>query len=143
MPENPLVGRSPLALEIRRLRIRGAMSQDDLAFKLSTKSTCVCRWENDQGIPTFGNLKKIAKACGVDAAGLLRLRNLQCTDRTGRYTARIAGTDAINYVAPVGKVGEAELLIYNTWAGGRAAKHSFVAGWHAACSTDVNFQFNG
>ena len=144
MSQNPLEGRSALALELRRLRMRAAMSQQDLAGLLGdTNNNSIVRWENGAYIPSEKALYKLAAALKCDMNPLRILRNAERARLKGAKLARNADVAGVKYLNEQFEGLHGEWLAYETWAKHRTSKLSFVAGWNAAYVSDVNFQFNG
>ena len=145
MPENPLEGRSPLALELRRLRIRAALSQSDLSLllKRSANANTIYRQELGKNTPTEGSLRKLARVLNCDVAPLLILRNAELAKRRHEKLTRKSGIVNVNYRDERHPNVEAEWMMYQRWVGYRPARVSFVAGWNAALATDNSLLFNG
>lgn len=51
---------------IRETRKRAGLSQKELAERLQTTQSVIARWETGRREPSFANLQRIARACGLD-----------------------------------------------------------------------------
>lgn len=60
-----------LAATIRSLRLRGGLSQRELAGRLRTPRTYVSKIENEKATPTLANLERLARALEVSVPELL------------------------------------------------------------------------
>ena len=145
MPEKPLEGRSPLALELRRLRLKAALSQLDLAVRLNkgANANTVIRQELGKSLATEGSLRKFARALNCEVAPLLILRTAELAKRRNEKLTRKLGTVSINYRNEQHSNLEVEWLRYQRWVGYRPARMSFLAGWNAALATENSLLFNG
>ena len=54
-----------------RARRRGGLSQAELARRLGTTRSAVCRWESGGADPAFGNVDRVVRACGLALADVL------------------------------------------------------------------------
>ena len=61
MPTDELIGQ-----EIKELRIKRGMSQEQLANAISISKSSISEWESCKRAPRMSTLRKIAKALGVD-----------------------------------------------------------------------------
>jgi transcriptional regulator with XRE-family HTH domain len=68
---NPGRGRLNLAHSIRSLRLRGGMSQRQLATRMSVPRTYVSKIENEKATPTLSSLERLARALEVSVPMLL------------------------------------------------------------------------
>ena len=57
---------------VARARRRGGLSQAELADRLGTTRSAVCRWEKGGADPAFGNVDRAVRACGLELADVLR-----------------------------------------------------------------------
>ena len=152
MPEKPLEGRSALSLEIRRLRLKAAMSQLDVGGLMGWSSATstggysgnvLLRWENGYLIPTVESLRKFAEVVNADPEPLILLRNAEKSKRKKECRAlKYKGKD-LDYAAETSPYLESEWKVYRTKTKNYMGRVSFVAGWNAACATETNFCFNG
>lgn len=65
--------RIALAEQIRTLRVRSGMSQEDLAFKCDLHRTYISQIERRQKSPTIDSLERIAAALQTTPSTLLKL----------------------------------------------------------------------
>lgn len=61
----------PVARAIRALRMRGSMSQRQLAMRMGVPRTYISKIENEKATPTLSSLARLAEALGVGVAELL------------------------------------------------------------------------
>ena len=56
-------------MRIRELRLKAALTQDDLALQMKVDRTSVTKWECGAGLPTADKLPKLAQVlgCTIDA----------------------------------------------------------------------------
>ena len=72
MPSNGHVrGHLNLAASIRSLRLRGGLSQRQLALRMSVPRTYVSKIENEKATPTLSSLERLARALEVTVPDLL------------------------------------------------------------------------
>jgi len=64
-------GHLNLAVSIRSLRLRGGMSQRQLAGRMSVPRTYVSKIENEKATPTLSSLERLARALEVTVPELL------------------------------------------------------------------------
>jgi len=64
-------GHLNLASSIRSLRLRGGMSQRQLALRMSVPRTYVSKIENEKATPTLSSLERLARALEVSVPDLL------------------------------------------------------------------------
>lgn len=64
-------GRLNLAASIRNLRLRGGLSQRQLAARMSVPRTYVSKIENEKATPTLSSLERLARALEVSVPDLL------------------------------------------------------------------------
>ena len=64
-------GHLNLAYSIRTLRLRGGLSQRQLAMRMSVPRTYVSKIENEKATPTLSSLERLAKALEVNVPDLL------------------------------------------------------------------------
>jgi transcriptional regulator with XRE-family HTH domain len=64
-------GHLNLAASIRSLRLRGGLSQRQLALRMSVPRTYVSKIENEKATPTLSSLERLARALGVTVPDLL------------------------------------------------------------------------
>src|SRR6202046_568301 len=64
-------GHLHLAQSIRNLRLRGGMSQRQLALRMSVPRTYVSKIENEKATPTLSSLERLARALEVTVPELL------------------------------------------------------------------------
>src|SRR5439155_22023056 len=64
-------GHLNLAASIRSLRLRGGMSQRQLALRMNVPRTYVSKIENDKATPTLSSLERLARALEVGVPDLL------------------------------------------------------------------------
>jgi transcriptional regulator with XRE-family HTH domain len=64
-------GHLHLAQSIRNLRLRGGMSQRQLALRMSVPRTYVSKIENEKATPTLSSLERLARALEVSVPSLL------------------------------------------------------------------------
>jgi transcriptional regulator with XRE-family HTH domain len=64
-------GHLHLAQSIRALRLRGGMSQRQLALRMSVPRTYVSKIENEKATPTLSSLERLARALEVSVPSLL------------------------------------------------------------------------
>ena len=57
---------------VARARRRVRMSQAELAQRLGTTRSAVCRWEKGGADPAFGNVERAVRACGLELVDVLR-----------------------------------------------------------------------
>src|SRR5438067_6057013 len=65
-------GHLNLATSIRSLRLRGGLSQRQLAGRMGVPRTYVSKIENEKATPTLSSLERLAKALEVSVPDLLR-----------------------------------------------------------------------
>src|SRR5207253_3460429 len=65
-------GHLNLAASIRSLRLRGGLSQRQLAARMSVPRTYVSKIENEKATPTLSSLERLARALEVSVPDLLR-----------------------------------------------------------------------
>lgn len=97
---------------IREARRRAGLSQEELAERLGTTQSVITRWETGNRSPTFENLVRAVRACGLDIAFTLgrpdhdhdlfiaENRRLRPAERLDQLTEQQAGLDDL-----VGQVG--------------------------------------
>jgi transcriptional regulator with XRE-family HTH domain len=64
-------GHLNLAASIRSLRLRGGLSQRQLALRMSVPRTYVSKIENEKATPTLSSLERLARALEVTVPDLL------------------------------------------------------------------------
>ena len=64
-------GHLNLASSIRSLRLRGGLSQRQLALRMSVPRTYVSKIENEKATPTLSSLERLARALEVTVPDLL------------------------------------------------------------------------
>ena len=64
-------GHLSLAASIRSLRLRGGLSQRQLALRMSVPRTYVSKIENEKATPTLSSLERLARALEVTVPDLL------------------------------------------------------------------------
>src|SRR6266852_7816722 len=64
-------GHLNLAASIRSLRLRGGLSQRQLALRMSVPRTYVSKIENEKATPTLSSLERLARALEVSVPDLL------------------------------------------------------------------------
>src|SRR6478752_9767297 len=64
-------GHLNLAASIRSLRLRGGLSQRQLALRMSVPRTYVSKIENEKATPTLSSLERLARALEVSVPELL------------------------------------------------------------------------
>jgi transcriptional regulator with XRE-family HTH domain len=62
---------------IRSARKRAGISQTELATRLGTKQPVIARWESLTRSPSFENVDRAVKACGLDVHHSIEERDLQ------------------------------------------------------------------
>ena len=72
-PQPPVMNRHgfQVALAIRNLRLRGGLSQRQLALRMSVPRTYVSKIENEKATPTLSSLERLAKALDVTVPDLI------------------------------------------------------------------------
>ena len=60
-----------LGEKIREARRKCALSQEQLAEKMSVSRSAIAKWETDKGLPDVGNLKVLARLLNVSVDHLL------------------------------------------------------------------------
>lgn len=59
---------APAGMWIREARLRGGLSQQELARRVGTSQSLVARWERGQVDPRFSTVVRAIRACGFDLA---------------------------------------------------------------------------
>lgn len=67
-----MASREKLGENLRKLRIKRALSQGDLADALGVDPAYISNIENGRMNPTLSTLEKIAKALGISSSELLK-----------------------------------------------------------------------
>jgi transcriptional regulator with XRE-family HTH domain len=72
-PQLPAMNRHgfQVALAIRNLRLRGGLSQRQLALRMSVPRTYVSKIENEKATPTLSSLERLARALDVSVPELI------------------------------------------------------------------------
>jgi transcriptional regulator with XRE-family HTH domain len=70
IPDN-VPGHLRLASSIRSFRLRGGLSQRQLAARMAVPRTYVSKIENEKATPTLSSLERLARALGVTVPDLL------------------------------------------------------------------------